>query len=331
VAANPFAVSLEDEDDPAPAQPASQLLDPKQPLPRELVEQRFARYVDGYMVSPDHRSVTVVVRPAGTSLGVSEAKVLVNRMQAIADSHKAELEQHHLRVGLAGSFPLFIADYEAIVNDIAGTAVLVTVLVLGSIFLFFRDARSVASLGAATLIAVAITFGITELVIGYLNTQTAFLGAIVVGNGINYGLIYLARVKQLRWQGVSLREACMESAQTTARATLLASAATSVSFGTLTIAGNRGFRDFGFIGGIGMLLCWVSTFTLLPALLYAYGRSAARPGRGRRGRRCDSSAPSGGCSRGRSSSWESSPRSHPSQRPCSSTRCPTRWSATSTT
>src|SRR5439155_9202030 len=178
---------------------------------------------------------------------------------------------------LAGTFPLFIAEYEAIINDVASTALLCVSLVLLSILLFFRDVRSVSALGLAVLMAVAITFGLTRLVIGYLNTQTAFLGAIVVGNGINYGLIYLARLKQLRWQGMGLPDACLESAETTARATLLASAATSVSFGVLIIAANRGFRHFGFIGGIGMLLCWVFTFALVPALLAIFEKLRGAP------------------------------------------------------
>src|SRR5439155_1167112 len=91
------------------------------------------------------------------------------------------------------------------------------------------------------------------------------------------GLIYLARMKQLRWQGMGLREACLQSAETTARATLLASAATSVSFGVLVVAANRGFRHFGFIGGIGMLLCWLCTFLLVPALLTVYERLRGAP------------------------------------------------------
>src|SRR5207248_10613375 len=169
------------------------------------------------------------------------------------------------------------AEYEAIINDVAGTAVLVVVLVLSSILLFFRDVRSTFSLGIAILIAVAVTFGATWIVIGYLNTQTAFLGAIVVGNGINYGLIYLARVKQLRSRGEALAPSCVEGALTTARATLLASAATSVSFGVLIIAANRGFRHFGFIGGIGMLLCWIFTFALVPALLAIFEKVRGAP------------------------------------------------------
>jgi uncharacterized membrane protein YdfJ with MMPL/SSD domain len=198
-------------------------------------------------------------------------------MHKVLDRHREEISRKHLRVSFAGSFPLFIAEYEAIINDVAGTAVLVVVLVLSSILLFFRDLRSTVSLGIAILIAVAITFGLTWVVIGYLNTQTAFLGAIVVGNGINYGLIYLARVKQLRARGEPLAASCIEGAQTTARATLLASAATSVSFGVLILAANRGFRHFGFIGGIGMLLCWLSTFALVPALLAIFEKIHGAP------------------------------------------------------
>jgi predicted RND superfamily exporter protein len=252
-------------------------MDPKEPLPRERIAERFKGYVDGFLVHPDKSSVTLDVRPAGTSLSVGDSKELLAKMRSIIDRHAADMAKAHLKVELAGSFPMFIAEYEAIINDVAGTAVLVVVLVLASILLYFRDLRSVASLGIAVLIAVAIDFGLTWLAIGYLNTQTAFLGAIVVGNGINYGLIYLARVKQLRAAGTALTPACVEAANTTSRATLLASAATAMSFGALMVAQNRGFRHFAFIGGIGMLLCWLCTFTLVPALLAILEKAIGAP------------------------------------------------------
>jgi uncharacterized protein len=277
LAANPLAVDLDDEEPAATPAERPAWLDPKQPLPREMIAQRFERYVDGFFVHPDHASLTIVLRPTGTSLGVGEAKALIGRLQAVVDRRAQELQQKHLRIGWGGTFPIFIAEYEAIVGDVAGTAVLVVTLVLASILLFFRDIRSTVTLGIAVLAAVAVTFGLTWLVIGYLNTQTAFLGAIVVGNGINYGLIYLGRVQQLRRRGDPLISSCVEGAVTTSHATLLASAATSVSFGVLMIAANRGFRHFGFIGGIGMLLCWAFTFTLVPALLAIYERFRGAP------------------------------------------------------
>jgi uncharacterized protein len=74
-------------------------------------------------------------------------------------------------------------------------------------------------------------------------------------------------VRQLRRAGVALEPAVVEGANVAAKATLLASAASSVSFAMLILAANRGFRHFGIIGGVGMLLCWSYTFALLPPLL----------------------------------------------------------------
>ena len=271
--ANPLLLHLDDEE--ASAAPDAQIapwLDPKTPLPRERIDARFARYRNGFLVHSDGRSLTLVVRPTGTALGIAQARQLIDRMRAIVDRRSDQLKSQHLRVGFGGTFPLFVAEYEAILNDIASTAIICLSLVLGSLFLFYRDLRSTLALGISVIGAVALTFGLTRLVIGYLNTQTAFLGAIVVGNGINYGLIYLARLQQLKRAGVALGPACVDAARTSASATLLASAASSVSFGVLIVAANRGFRHFGFIGGIGMLLCWIFTFALVPALLSIFER-----------------------------------------------------------
>lgn len=271
--ANPFRMNLGDDAAAAPPpEPDSPWLDPKSPTPKERIAARFARYQDGYLTHPDGKSLAVLVRPTGTALGVAEASAIVDRMKEVVDRRSDEITAAHLKVGFGGTFPLFVAEYKAIIQDVASTALLCITLVLGSLVLFYRDVRSTLALGFAIIVAVAVTFGLTRLVIGYLNTQTAFLGSIVVGNGINYGLIYLARVRQLRRSGVGLTEACLNAAPTTAHATLLAALGSSVSFGMLILAHNRGFRHFGFIGGVGMLMCWIFTFLLVPAALSLFER-----------------------------------------------------------
>lgn len=272
--ANPLSLGLDEDDSPRePLRVAKELepwLDEKEPLPRAQVEKSFDRYRDGMLVNPDGKSVTLNIRPTGTSLGVDEARALVERMRGVAEKHRAEMDRDHLYVGFGGSFPLFVAEYSSIIGDVRNTLLLTLGLVLLSLFLFFRDLRSTLSLGMAVFTAVNVTFALADLLIGHLNSVTAFLGAIVLGNGINYGIIYLARVAQLRRAGVGLEPACLSGAQAAWRATLLASAATSVSFGILVLAANRGFRHFGIIGGIGMLSCWAFTFLLVPALLAAF-------------------------------------------------------------
>src|SRR5262249_27000736 len=46
-----------------------------------------------------------------------------------------------------------------------------------------------------------------------------------------------------------------------------AAAAATASYGSLLVTEFRGFRDFGAIGGVGMMLCWFATYLSLPAIL----------------------------------------------------------------
>src|SRR3979409_1163252 len=49
LAANPLAVELDDEDSPKSKGEQPAWMDPKQPLPREQVAERFKNYLDGFM------------------------------------------------------------------------------------------------------------------------------------------------------------------------------------------------------------------------------------------------------------------------------------------
>src|SRR5262249_33659246 len=53
----------------------------------------------------------------------------------------------------------------------------------------------------------------------------------------------------------------------TVRGTLAAALAASVSYGSLVVTDFKGFREFGLIGGAGMVLCWLGAYTVLPAAL----------------------------------------------------------------
>ena len=267
--ANPLALSLDDEEEET-ALP--EVVDPARPSPRQRVEEGFDAYLDGFITHPDRSSVTLFLRPAATALGVDEARDLLARIRQVADRHSPELREGRLRIGVGGTLPFFIAEYESIVADVGLTGLITGVIVLVSMLLFFRDLRSTLTLGLCVGVAVGVNFGLTRLTIGYLTSQTAFLGSIVAGDGLNYGLVYLARVRQLRRAGTPLADACAQAARTTVVATFLASTATSVSFATLVFAANRGFRHFGIIGGVGMLLCWIATFTLAPAFLSLFER-----------------------------------------------------------
>jgi hypothetical protein len=51
------------------------------------------------------------------------------------------------------------------------------------------------------------------------------------------------------------------------RGTLVAAISASAAYASLMVTSFRGFYQFGVMGAVGAIACWVGTFTLLPALL----------------------------------------------------------------
>ena len=54
----------------------------------------------------------------------------------------------------------------------------------------------------------------------------------------------------------------------TAKPTLAAAVAAAIAYGSLALTAFRGFRQFGEVGGVGMILCWAATYIYCPALIH---------------------------------------------------------------
>src|SRR5439155_6721820 len=110
-----------------------------------------------------------------------------------------------------------------------GSALLVIVLVGGVVMLYFRSVRALLVLAAPLVVGVAVALGFAELAIGHLNAQTAFLGSIIVGTGVNYGIIFLDRYRRIRAAGEPVERAIAAASSATLRATSIAALATAAS------------------------------------------------------------------------------------------------------
>jgi predicted exporter len=85
---------------------------------------------------------------------------------------------------------------------------------------------------------------------------------------------------EARRKGLAVEDSLTEAVWGARTGTLVAALAAGVAYGSLVITQFRGFRQFGAIGGIGMVLCWAVTFLLMPPLvawLDRDQRTAPRP------------------------------------------------------
>lgn len=223
--------------------------------------------VDGYYVSDDRKLLVILTRPYGTSTGVDFAKRLMEDIEKLAADLDPSKYDPSIKIGFGGNFKTTLDEYDSLREDILSTLILCVSLISIVIFLYLLRIRFIFLIGSTVLIGTVITFMVTYFNIGYLTSQTAFLGSIIIGNGINYGLIFFARYVEERRKRNDVLASLLTSTKTTMLPTFTAAFATSASFATLVLAQNRGFSQFGFIGGLGMLMCWLCSFTFLPAIL----------------------------------------------------------------
>jgi len=232
------------------------------------------RYPEGYYQSQDGKVVVVAARSKimGSDLpnGI-RALELVH--EAIA---RANLASYHpsIHYGLAGDLYTGVHELQAIKSDLTQVGVVGVLLIVGVVFLYYLRLRTLITMLVTITAGVTWTFGLTWLAIGHLNLATGFLFTIVAGNGINAGIIYMARYLEARREGAAPAEGLLIAHRETWVATLTAAIAASASYASLLITEFRGFRDFGLIGSAGMLLCWLATYFTMPALLATIERIA---------------------------------------------------------
>ncbi len=267
---------------------------PKLPID-ELRDKYQARYGRGQgpssdrFVSRDKRTVVLLVQASSHTTSYDADKELLSRVkQDVAALGFPDAFAKGMRVGYAGDVATRVEETEGLVADLSVSGVLVFLLVVGVIVGFYRSWRALPILGVPLACGTLFAFGIVALPplsIRHLNSNTAFLGSIVVGNGINSGIMLLARVQEERRGGSPLETAIGTALRTTWRPTLAAATAAAAAYGSLVFTDFRGFNQFGWIGGFGMILCWGATMLLVPPMAALIGERMAVPSRERVSRR----------------------------------------------
>ena len=168
-----------------------------------------------------------------------------------------------LAVVFNGDVPGLIEEQEAVIEDVSLSSALVLLLVGALIVGYYRSARAVAVVGMGLLPGVALTFALARLAGSTLNANSAFLGSIIVGNGINYPLVLLA---YYRAQPAHLPK--LDALRGATRASLpgiaAAAATAAAAYGGLAFTQFKGFSQFGGVGFAGMVLTALVTYLTTP-------------------------------------------------------------------
>jgi uncharacterized protein len=218
--------------------------------------------------------------------GANQARALLNRVKAdVAALGGPGAYAPGMRLGYSSDIAISVEELDALEADLSVSSVLVIFAEIIVIVLYYRWWKSILVLFPPLLLATVYAFGLASLPPGNvtaLNSNTAFLGSIIIGNGINVGIVLLARYREARHRGASVDEALVIGVWGARLGTLAAALAAAVSYASLIVTGFRGFRQFGYIGGAGMVASWVTAFVLLPPLIKWVDRDRPLPRQTRR-------------------------------------------------
>lgn len=221
----------------------------------------------GYFASKDGLQIALRIMATGSGMGASSDEHLMHEVDSIIKSLGPSRYHAAMRVGLGGDIANATAEKESLVREAIVATAIAAILILGGVVWFYRSLWSLVLVGVPPLLGVGCAYAFATFTYGFVNASGAFLGAIILGNGVNYPIVLYSRYREFRARGMEPVLARREAVVNAFRAELVGATVASIAYGSLTVTRFRGFSQFGVIGFVGMMLVWISMVPCVPALI----------------------------------------------------------------
>ena len=229
----------------------------------------------GYFATADGKMMAIRVVSTSSGMGGSAEDQLLKMVGDVVNELNPTSYHPEMNVGFAGHIANVVAEKDSLKSEAAVATGLAMVLILGGIVYFFRSPWSLPVVFLPAFVGVGCAYSFAMFRYGYVNTAGLFLGAIILGNGINYPIVLLSRYREFRARGMDPETARRDAVWNAFRAELVGAFVGSIAYGSLVITRFRGFNQFGMIGFVGMLLVWLSMIPCVPALIVLIERVQA--------------------------------------------------------
>jgi len=221
----------------------------------------------GYFATTDGKMLGLRIISKTAGMGDAGGDALLHMVEKMVGEVNPRSFHAEMQVGLAGDIANAMEEKQSIVSDAVWATGTAFVLIMAGLVIFFRSPWSILVIILPAIIGVGCAYSFAMATFGYVNTSGAFLGAIILGNGINYPIVLLSRYREFRARGLPPDQARRDAVWNAFRAELVGASVGGIAYGSLVVTNFRGFSQFGLIGFVGMLLVWLSMIPTVPALL----------------------------------------------------------------
>lgn len=222
----------------------------------------------------DEGQILVFVRPTFSATDLDQTEDLVAEVEETTRSVLAE-RGAEVRASFTGRYVKRIEQQSLMIADIGKATSVAFVLLALLLLIYFRSFVTMSQVILPLVVGTAAAMTLATLMFGSLNILTGFLGAILLGLGVDYGIHLVSRFHEER-QRMELSEAMLETFRTTGKANLFAGMTTAAALGSLTVSSFRAFFEFGIIALVGIVCILLAYTIVLPALAVATERLSSK-------------------------------------------------------
>ncbi|HMJ44211.1 MAG TPA: MMPL family transporter [Pseudolabrys sp.] len=249
--ARPFSMAADTVENVLKGRPASfswrEMLNGQRPAPADLRQFIEVHPVLDYSALEPGRRSSEAIRKAASDLNLTG--------------------EYQARVRLTGSVPMADEEFATVQQGALENGIGTLIIVLTILWLALKSARLISAVFINLFVGLAITAALGLMMVGALNMISVAFAVLFVGLGVDFAIQFSVRYRAERHDLAELRPSLVRAAEKVGVPLTLAAAAVAAGFLSFLPTDYRGVSELGQIAGVGMLVAFITSVTVLPALI----------------------------------------------------------------
>jgi hopanoid biosynthesis associated RND transporter like protein HpnN len=171
------------------------------------------------------------------------------------------------RVRLTGPVPIANEEFATVQDGAIVNTVGTVLVVLVILWMALHSSKIIFAVFVNLFIGLSITTAVGLMMVGSLNLLSIAFAVLFVGLGVDFGIQFSVRYRSERFKNDDIPLALENAARRSAVPLSLAAMATAAGFLCFLPTDYKGISELGKIAGAGMLIAFLTSITVLPALL----------------------------------------------------------------
>ncbi len=213
----------------------------------------------------DRRQI-IVVQPKLDFASLKPASEAMTAIRKIA-ADTGLTPANGVRVRLTGAVAIDNEELDSVARGAGIAGVVSMVLVTLLLFVGLRSSWLVGAVLLNLVFGLVLTAGFATLAFGTLNLISVAFAVPFIGLAVDFGIHYCLRFEETSQANQPARVALRSAARSVGRALALSAAAAAAAFFAFVPTEYRGVAELGMLAGVGVLIAFALSMTLLPALL----------------------------------------------------------------